>query len=232
MKIVLIRHCDPDYVHDSLTEKGFHEASLLGKTYNANDFDIILSSPYQRARLTCDAVVKNEKEVKVEEWLREVYIPLVENGKEISNFDPKEPYLENHKELFDKDKYLDSELCKKSKDRYLEIGKKIDELIEECGYKKEGMYYKKIKDDKNMVIGIFAHYGTITFILSHLLNIPYPLIGNFFLTLPSSVTTLVSEERTKGYHIFRASTFGSLSHIEFDGERPKKTIKDEVEIRY
>ena len=32
MQFLIIRHGDPDYVHDSLTEKGFREAELLART--------------------------------------------------------------------------------------------------------------------------------------------------------------------------------------------------------
>ena len=31
MRLILIRHGDPDYVRDSLTEKGFREANLLAE---------------------------------------------------------------------------------------------------------------------------------------------------------------------------------------------------------
>ena len=31
MKLMIIRHGDPDYVHDSLTEKGWREAELLSE---------------------------------------------------------------------------------------------------------------------------------------------------------------------------------------------------------
>ncbi len=31
MRIILIRHGDPDYEHDTLTEKGIREAKLLAK---------------------------------------------------------------------------------------------------------------------------------------------------------------------------------------------------------
>ena len=30
MRLILIRHGDPDYEHDSLTETGFREAECLG----------------------------------------------------------------------------------------------------------------------------------------------------------------------------------------------------------
>ena len=31
MRIIFVRHGDPDYEHDTLTEKGHREAALLGK---------------------------------------------------------------------------------------------------------------------------------------------------------------------------------------------------------
>ena len=35
MHLIFIRHADPDYKIDSLTEKGFREAELLGKRVSA-----------------------------------------------------------------------------------------------------------------------------------------------------------------------------------------------------
>ena len=34
MRILVIRHGDPDYAHDSLTEKGFREVNLLAEKLN------------------------------------------------------------------------------------------------------------------------------------------------------------------------------------------------------
>ena len=39
MQFLIIRHGDPDYVHDSLTEKGFREAELLARRLKKEGVD-------------------------------------------------------------------------------------------------------------------------------------------------------------------------------------------------
>lgn len=49
MKLIFIRHAEPDYGHDSLTEKGFREAELVAvraKNWSVSQF---YCSPLGRA---------------------------------------------------------------------------------------------------------------------------------------------------------------------------------------
>ena len=41
MRILIVRHGDPDYDHDSLTEKGFREAELLSEKLKKEKLDYI-----------------------------------------------------------------------------------------------------------------------------------------------------------------------------------------------
>ncbi len=45
MRILLIRHGDPDYEHDDLTEKGRREAALLGRMAPSMNIDDCYVSP-------------------------------------------------------------------------------------------------------------------------------------------------------------------------------------------
>lgn len=50
MRLIFIRHGDPDYVHDTLTEKGKREAELLAqrvKNWDVSKFYV--SPPWQSA---------------------------------------------------------------------------------------------------------------------------------------------------------------------------------------
>lgn len=53
MKLLIIRHGDPDYVHDTLTEKGKREAELLSRMLVKEKIDFIYCSPLGRAKETC-----------------------------------------------------------------------------------------------------------------------------------------------------------------------------------
>ena len=52
MKILIIRHGEPDYERDSLTEKGWREASLLADRLCETKIDAFFVSPLGRARDT------------------------------------------------------------------------------------------------------------------------------------------------------------------------------------
>ena len=52
MKLLIIRHGDPDYSIDSLTEKGWKEAELLKKRLLKLDISAFYVSPLGRAQAT------------------------------------------------------------------------------------------------------------------------------------------------------------------------------------
>ena len=52
MKLILIRHADPDYPNDTLTPKGHEQAKLLGKAMEGTQIDAPFVSPMGRAQLT------------------------------------------------------------------------------------------------------------------------------------------------------------------------------------
>ena len=56
MRILIVRHGDPDYANDCLTEKGRVEAALLADKLEKEKLDYFYSSPMGRARETCETV--------------------------------------------------------------------------------------------------------------------------------------------------------------------------------
>lgn len=52
MRLFIIRHGDPDYAHDSLTEKGLREAEALAEWFADVRLDEIFASPLGRAQMT------------------------------------------------------------------------------------------------------------------------------------------------------------------------------------
>ena len=50
MRLIFIRHGDPDYVHDTLTEKGKREAELLAQRVKNWDVSKFYVSPLGRAQ--------------------------------------------------------------------------------------------------------------------------------------------------------------------------------------
>lgn len=72
MKLIMVRHAEPDYSIDSLTEKGWREAELLSRRMAKVDIDHIFVSPLGRAKDTCSLTEKVTGIKAVEKrWLRE-----------------------------------------------------------------------------------------------------------------------------------------------------------------
>lgn len=72
MRILFIRHGDPDYVSDSLTEKGRREAELLAKIAPQLDLGEVYVSPMGRAQETASFSLKaTGKQARTVLWLME-----------------------------------------------------------------------------------------------------------------------------------------------------------------
>lgn len=78
MKLLIIRHGEPDYSIDSLTETGWKEAELLSLRISRLDVAAFYCSPLGRAKDTAAATLKAMgREAEILPWLRE-FPPLVQ----------------------------------------------------------------------------------------------------------------------------------------------------------
>ncbi len=224
MRILIVRHGDPDYEKDSLTEKGRREATLLAQRLKGEKLDYIYSSPLGRAKLTCEYTAKamgREKDIVVKPWLKEFGYPvLLPTGEKrdvlwdmLPEFWTKDDKLYSAKAWLDKDYYQKADIPNK----YFEVTRNLDALLKEHGYAREGRLYKTEKGHRDTLI-FFCHFGLEMILLSHLLNISPVVLTHHFVAPPTSVTTLYSEERREGVVTFRCAGFGDVSHLYQGGE--------------
>lgn len=72
MKLLIVRHGDPDYTIDSLTPKGWKEVDYLSEKLAKLDVKAFYVSPLGRARDTASLTLKKMNRTATEEpWLRE-----------------------------------------------------------------------------------------------------------------------------------------------------------------
>lgn len=226
MRILIIRHGDPDYDNDTLTKKGWREAELLAKKLVSEKIDYIYSSPLGRAKHTCLCSAKamgREQDVVVCDWLREfihdVTLPTGETQDISWDLLPslwtETEKLYHYKDWKTQDFYQNSGIDKE----YDEVIKQLDALIAKHGYVREGNSYRVEKRNRD-TIALFCHFGLEAVLLSRLCNIsPLPL-WHHFVALPTSVTTLYTEERREGQAVFRMTGFGDTGHLYAGGEPP------------
>lgn len=77
MKLLIVRHGDPDYSIDSLTEKGWREAEYLSERLAKLDVKDFYVSPLGRAKDTASLTLqKMGRTAAVCEWLREFHVTI------------------------------------------------------------------------------------------------------------------------------------------------------------
>lgn len=224
MKLLIIRHGDPDYACDTVTEKGKREISLLADMLKKQGVDYLYTSPLGRAKDTCAATAETiGKTPVVMNWLEEFdhRIDLPTGEKNHLIWDMLPAYWTSVPEMYDNEKWLDLPEMKAGNMRYYyeTVCRGLDELLEKHGYRRNGKIYDAVDPNRDTV-ALFCHFGLETVLLSHLFNIPPMILSHHFVALPSSVTTLFTEERRKGIAIFRCSCFGSTAHLYAGGEEP------------
>lgn len=224
MKILIIRHADPDYEADSLTSQGWKEAGLLAERISAMEIAEFYVSPLGRAKDTASLTLKKMNR-KAEEcqWLRE-FAPAIHRpdreGMSITwDWLPQDWTVDT--DFYDKQAWMEHTVMREGKvaQEYDWVVTSFDEILASHGYEREGNYYRVVHGNMD-TIAFFCHFGLECVLLSHLIGVSPMVLWHGTCAAPSSVTTIVSEERRQGIASFRMSSFGDVSHLYAAGEQP------------
>lgn len=223
MEILIVRHGDPDYVNDSITEKGRREARLLAERLSEMNIDAFYCSPLGRAQKTASYTLKKmNRSAETLDWLREFEGKVnLTPFKKTHCWDRLPSYWTQHSDYYSYDKWHTVKLMKKGKvyKEYKKVCDGIDELISKHGYRHNGRIYNVEKANSDRIV-LFCHFAVEAVILSHIFGISPMILWHNFVALPTSVTTIVTEEREEGTAIFRCTGFGDLSHLYKGNEAP------------
>ena len=206
MLLYYIRHGDPIYNPDSLTEQGEKQADALSKRLADVDFDRIYVSTSNRAYLTAKPTLEkcgkepimtdwlNEKVAGSYFWLDKMWIYQNDEYIKILN---SESMLDlgrrwSEHECFDGMKVREGEKF---------FAEKVSELFRDLGYEHDagnGCYHRtggvsETGDERR--IAVFAHEGVGKIFLSTVLDVPYPLFCSRFELSHSSMSVIYFDEK-------------------------------------
>lgn len=232
MRIIFIRHGDPNYENDALTEKGWREANLLAERVSKWKVKDFYCSPLGRAQETASCSLKKMDRTAITyDWLKEFYYPVTDptTGRFGVPWDFMPSYWTKEPLFYDKDHWHEASVFRSNPDirpGYDTTCKGIDNILAVYGYKREGQIYRipKIEDfhpgksccDETIVI--FCHLGITFVMMSHLLGIAPTLLWQNFYIAPTSVSILSSEERIPGEAYFRVQVVGDTTHLHIGNE--------------
>lgn len=225
MKLIIIRHGDPDYSIDSLTEKGWREAEYLSERISQLDVKAFYVSPLGRAKDTASLTLKKMRRTAEEcEWLRE-FSPQIRRPDQPDTYKVAWDWLPqdwtSEPQYFDRQSWCDTDVMQagKVKQEYEWVIQNFDQLLASHGYVRDGLFYRVQQPNEDTIV-FFCHFGLECVLLSHLLNVSPMILWHGFCAAPTSVTTVNTEERREGIASFRISQFGDISHLYVNDEQP------------
>ena len=230
MRFIFVRHGEPDYAKDCLTERGKLQAAAAAERLQSEGIKKIYSSPMGRAYETAGFTARKlGLPITVLDYMHEISwggegMPeeghpwtlaerMMEEGFTFSGDNWREhPYFKGNAAV----EYYDM------------ISGKIDHFLEEHGYRHEGGRYLCLQAEDTLggsgdgrkdpfnpdeTIALFSHGGSGACALAHLLGLPFPYVCT---VLPYDFTSVIILEfpaRPGEYVRARLELFNDAAHI-------------------
>jgi len=222
MLLYVIRHGEPDYANDCLTQDGEKQAQALAKRLKQHGVDEVYSSPLGRAVATATPTCEiMNLECQIEPWMSEDKVfnslsAVQENGERDWAFGGQSSRLiegDNlNKKWYENPVFSRCDSPISPLEFYKHMQKCSDDFMERLGYKREGTVYRIIKPNEKR-IAAFCHHGFGTVWLSHLLNIPPHIFWAAFDIHHSSVTILELKNHPDNITAPQCMCLADISHI-------------------
>jgi broad specificity phosphatase PhoE len=226
MLLYIIRHAEPAYPEDALTERGHDQARSLARWLANAGLDRIYSSPLRRAQETARHTAERlGLALAVEPWTRELEswwiggpdgeeLPVWQvDGGTIRGLAPR-------LRLDDWYRFAPFDAPALYRD-FASLTAAADAFAARHGHQREGATYR-VTGGEQLRVAVFCHAGFALTWLAHLLAIPPPLVWAGFSLPPASVSTVVFEPLPGGRAVPRCRTFGNVAHLEPLGTGPKQ----------
>lgn len=224
MLLYIIRHGEPDYSTDTLTERGKKQAEAVGKRLYDSKIDRIFSSPFGRAKETAEPACKMLGiEKNIEEWTHEIGnegLTSFPDGKDKWSW-----YLQNtyYREKGCLDLPYDrafecpafNETGMEASAKFIEENGKI--FLEKLGYREENGIYRIINNNEEKV-ALFCHGAFSAVWLSALLHIPVNIfLSSFHVHTHTGVTIIQFKNNENGITAPQCLCFSDMSHLAASG---------------
>ena len=203
MRIVFVRHGEPDYENDCLTPLGRVQARAAAERLREEGIEEICSSPLGRAAETAAAAAEALKlPVRTLGFMRELRWGSV-NGGPIPfgghPWDLADRMAEEGWDLTDPGwrghPYFSGNLVTAEADS---VARKTDEWLAGLGYRREGLYYRCVRpDSRQTTVALFSHGGSSAAAMAHILNLPFPYACGLF-HLEFTGITIIRLDRNPG----------------------------------
>ncbi|MCR5419026.1 MAG: histidine phosphatase family protein [Lachnospiraceae bacterium] len=187
MRLILIRHGEPDYDNDCLTKTGHSQAEKTAERLEKEHISRIFASPMGRAMETAQYTADTlGLPINKLDFMHEIDWGFGENNP-IHNQNELQseghPWSLSYRLLTENPEYVGSDkwdghpffrdnACLKD---YRRVAAEFDGFLEQLGLiRKDGLYF--CKEENEETIAIFAHGGSGAVMLAELFSLPFPFV--------------------------------------------------------
>jgi len=219
MILYIVRHGEPLYGPDTLTDLGRKQAQALVRRFEKSGLDRIFSSPMGRARETAQPTADAlGLPVKIEPWMREIWPELVitlPDGRLSFVIDMPADMLRSPE---NRDHYNDWYAMPalesiEGQQVWARVTRYSDDFLLRLGYRRvqDGVYSAENPTEEHVTVFCHAGFG-ITW-LAHLLGIPPHLVWSSFYMTHTGVTVLHFAQNPSGLITPRCLCLSDMSHL-------------------
>ena len=220
MRLIFVRHGEPDYKNDCLKENGIRQAKCTAERLKQEGISAIFASPMGRAMETAACTAEQlgltvtplpfmheidwgtkpgAEEVPYDGHIWTLACKLLtENPEYAGSYDWAEhPYFRDNRCLAE----------------YRKVADGFDSFLEGYGLYRSGNLYV-CRENHEETIALFAHGGSGAVVFSHVLNLPFPFV---LTTLPygvCSVSVFAFWPEQSEVVIPRLELFNDMRHLE------------------
>ena len=219
MLLYIVRHGDPVYTTDSLTERGKQQAEAVGKRIYDSKIDRIFSSPMGRAMETAEPACRLLRIEKIiEPWTREIeqekLTPFPDGKMKSITAVQNTYYRENGYIDLPYDRACECQGINGAQMekalRYIEENGKA--FLERLGYREENGIYRILREN-NQKVALFCHSAFAKAWLSVLLHIPLHIMWSSFAYTHTGVTVVEFKNNPNGVTAPKCLCFSDVSHL-------------------
>ena len=186
MRLIFVRHGEPDYRRDCLTENGILQAICTAERLKQEKIDAIYASPMGRAMETASYTAKQQG-LSVTElpFMHEIDWGTTPGAAEAGREVPYEghPWTLACRLLTEQPEYSGSYAWAEHpyfRDNrllaeYRKVSEGVDAFLEGYGLERTGALYR-CRKECDETIALFAHGGSGAVLFAHLLNLPLPFV--------------------------------------------------------
>ena len=219
MLLYIVRHGDPNYELDCLTERGHMQAEAVGKRIAASGINEIYSSPMGRARQTAAPACRLlNLPCHIEDWAHEVeeerLTPFPDGKLKSVSVVQTTYYREKgaidlpYDRAFEAPGFSTSQMDQAT--ARIEAGGR--DFLERLGYKEENGVYKILRANEDKV-ALFCHTVMGRLWVSRLLHIPIHLMWAGFQMTHTGVTVIEFKNNENGVTAPYCRCFSDMSHL-------------------